>query len=804
MLAVYRCLAEEHDFRLLALAAFICMAASFAAITLSHHVRSTSGALRRLWLIVAAIATGFGIWATHFIAMLAFSPGLPTAYNVGISVLSLIGAIVLTGAGLSVALLTSVPHAAAYGGMIVGGGIAIMHYTGMAAFQIEGRLAWNPVLVAVSICLGELFGAISLEIGLRRNSMPSRILGALLLTLAICSHHFTAMGAVSIVPDPSVSISPLALPARGLAVGVALASIFIILLSLTALTLDRRDRRRSELEVERLRGLANAAVEGLVVICADEKIVAANNSFSQMTGRPTEAIIGERFESFLAHVPSQQGAFAQLNKATEAELKGAHGELVPVELISRSIDFAGKPHWAIAVRDLTTRKQAQQHILFLARHDSLTGLANRLSFYERLDEEIGAALSLQQKVAVLCLDLDHLKEVNDLFGHSSGDLMLQTFARVVTSTLAGDQIMARLGGDEFAIIMPQASPADVKRLVQSIFAALDAVRETTVAAMSISTSIGVAMCPDDATDAKSLLACADTALHRVKSEARGSCRLFEAAMGEQAHFRVMLEHDLRHAISRDELYLVYQPQKSIATGEIVGFEALLRWTHPLRGPISPAEFIPIAEESGAILQIGDFVLRRACREAARWNRPLAIAVNVSAVQLHETAFFDRVHEVLLETGLPPQRLELEITETAFIRDPTRVVATLRRLKALGTHIAMDDFGTGYSSISSLCSFPFNKIKIDRSFIKEVHKNEKGAVILRAMLGLGRGLEVPMLAEGVESADELRFLAEEGCEEIQGYLVSMPAPIEKFREFTDVSPNEQPQTATPPSGVATAA
>jgi len=252
------------------------------------------------------------------------------------------------------------------------------------------------------------------------------------------------------------------------------------------------------------------------------------------------------------------------------------------------------------------------------------------------------------------------------------------------------------------------------------------------------------------------------------------------------------------------MHLVYQPQKSIKTNEIIGFEALLRWNHPVRGPISPVDFIPIAEESGAILQIGEWVLSTACREAAQWKRPLTIAVNVSAVQLHQQTFFDRLFDILIRTGLSPARLELEITETALVRDPKRALATLRQLKSLGIRIAMDDFGAGYSSIANLRSFPFDKIKIDRSLVKSVDKNEKTAIVLRAMLGLGRGLEMPMLAEGVETEGEFRFLAEEQCEEIQGYMLSMPAPIEKFREFTDGLANEAHQATGAPAAVADAA
>jgi predicted signal transduction protein with EAL and GGDEF domain len=300
---------------------------------------------------------------------------------------------------------------------------------------------------------------------------------------------------------------------------------------------------------------------------------------------------------------------------------------------------------------------------------------------------------------------------------------------------------------------------------------------------SISTSIGIALYPDDATDRQSLLTHADTALYRAKTEGRNTYRFFEARMGAEVRERRMLEHDLRLAIARDELRLVYQPQKEVQSGIVTGFEALLRWKHPTRGEISPAMFIPIAEETGAILEIGDWVLKTACREAAMWTAPLTVAVNVSAVQLYNANFVQELHQILLETGLSPRHLEIEITETALVRDFNRALTTLRLIKALGIRIAMDDFGTGYSSLSNLRAFPFDKIKIDGSFIKSVNSNGQAATIVRAVLGLARGLGLPVLAEGVETDAELQFLQDELCDEVQGYLLGRPAAISSFRNFT---------------------
>ena len=779
MLKVYSCIADAHDLKLVALAALICVLASFAAINLLRHARKSNGRMRDIWLVVSAISTGFGIWATHFVAMLAFTPGIPSGYNIILTILSLVAAIALTGAGLAVSLTPGWRHGPWAGGAIVAGGIAAMHYTGMAAFEIAGVILWDPVLVVLSIVLGAVFGAVALPVGLHGKDEKWKIGSAVLLTLAICSHHFTAMGAVSIIPNPTIEVSQLAIPAGWLAVGVTIASFAIIALALAGVVLDIRDHRRSELEVDRMRDLANASVEGLLV-CDGETIISINTSFAVLTGLSASDLVDARLESCFPDRAARSRLLSGL--PTETGLRHLDGSMTPVELILRPIVFAGRPHHVVAVRDLQARKEAEQHIHYLAHHDALTSLPNRNHFNDRIDREI-AALANGESLAVLCLDLDRFKEVNDLFGHAAGDKVLQTAASRVTAVLGERHMMARLGGDEFAVLMPGvANPAAAGRLAESILEALRLTSDTPDI-NSISTSIGIALYPDDATDRQALLTHADTALYRAKSEGRNTYRFFEASMGTEVRERRMLEYDLRLAVTREEFRLAYQPQQDIKSGTVTGFEALLRWKHPTRGDISPAVFIPTAEETGAILEIGDWVLRTACREAVSWTQPLTVAVNVSAVQLYNADFVKELHQILLETGLPPRRLEIEITETALVRDFNRALATLRQIKALGVRIAMDDFGTGYSSLSNLRAFPFDKIKIDRSFVKSVNSNNQAATIVRAVLGLGRGLGLPVLAEGVETDAELKFLQDELCDEVQGYLLGRPAAIGSFRDLT---------------------
>ena len=805
MFKVYNCVVGEHDLRLVVLAAVICSLASFTAINLLHHVRRTTGYLRPVWLCVAATATGFGIWATHFIAMLAFSPGLPTGYNIALTIASLIAAIVLTGVGLATALLTAAPGARWLGGAIVGGGIAVMHYTGMTAFEIPGHIHWDPALVVVSIALGTMIGALALPVGLHDRSVKSMLSGAALLSVAICSHHFTAMSAASLIPDPTIVISETAIPTNWLAVLVSIAALTILFLTFAGLLLDMRDRRHAERETDRMRGLANATFEGLLV-CDGNVIAAVNASLTALVGSSEEQMIGSGLAAILPDEAVRLQLEAQPNVAFETALQTMNGATFMVEVICRPISFANKAHKAIAIRDLRDRKKAERHIQFLAHHDALTGLPNRSTFNKKLDELIEAhqarGLHDSSPLAVLCLDLDRFKEVNDLFGHAAGDELLQTVAQCTTKLLGDGQIIARLGGDEFAIIAPGLSdPTQAGRIAERVLEALRAENENSATAtVQISTSIGIAIFPTDATDRTSLMSHADTALYRAKAEGRGTYRFFESAMGEQVRDRRLIEHDLRYAISRRELSLVYQPQARTGDQEIIGFEALLRWSNPARGMIPPDVFIPIAEECGLILQIGEWVLREACREAARWAHPLTVAVNVSAIQLHNANFAQLVHEVLFQTGLAPNRLELEITETALIRDLNRALSTLRQLKALGVRIAMDDFGTGYSSLSNLRAFPFDKIKMDASFVRSVNEGGQAAAIVRAVLGLGRGLDLPVLAEGVETAEELAFLSAETCQEVQGYFLGRPQSIDTYWRHTGADPAVEPSRAKQQSRV----
>ena len=433
------------------------------------------------------------------------------------------------------------------------------------------------------------------------------------------------------------------------------------------------------------------------------------------------------------------------------------------------------------VEDITEQRRAEKRIAHIAHHDSLTGLHNRAAFSDYLATAIDETLRAAGTFAILCLDLDRFKEVNDLYGHLVGDALLREVARRLQAVAEG-AFLARVGGDEFIVItVGDAQAAAVGQLALQLGAALSGDIEIAGRQLRIGLSIGIASCPVDGTDPATLLANADVALYRAKAEGRDTIRFFEPDMAAQLRDRRELQHDLQSALANDELRLDFQPLARI-DGEIVGFEALVRWHHPSRGVVAPGIFIPLTEEDGLIVAMGEWILYAACREAASWPNQLQISVNLSPVQFRNDDIVRLVHETLIETGLDAGRLELEITEGVLIDDFSRAVSILRRLKSLGVRIALDDFGTGYSSMSYLQAFPFDMIKIDRSFISNLERSAQSKALLRGVIGLARGLELPVTAEGVETRAQLEVLTRAGCDLVQGFLIGRPASIDGYAEI----------------------
>jgi diguanylate cyclase (GGDEF)-like protein/PAS domain S-box-containing protein len=450
-------------------------------------------------------------------------------------------------------------------------------------------------------------------------------------------------------------------------------------------------------------------------------------------------------------------------------------ELSNDRVISCIYSTTADGRWVATYEDVTERLQAEAKIVHMARHDALTNLPNRVLFQDKMEQALGRG----DELAVMFLDLDRFKSVNDSLGHPVGDLLLCAVTDRLQRAVPGADTVARLGGDEFAIVQAKVSPSAASELAAHIIDTLVEPFDLQGHQVVIGTSIGIAMAPTDGSEPDQLLRNADMALYRAKAAGRGGYHFFQPEMDAQMQDRRKLELDLRKALLADQFELHYQPVVDVRSGEVAGFEALLRWNHPERGMVPPDAFIPVAEEIGLIVPLGDWVLKQACREAATWPNNLSVAVNLSAVQFRNPSLALSVVSALGQSGLSASRLELEITESVLLQDDRAVRDALHQFRDLGVRICMDDFGTGYSSLSYLRSFPFDKIKIDRSFIRELGKKDDCVVIIRAVLGLGSNLDMITTAEGVETEDQLDILRAEGCMQVQGYLFSKPKPASEI-------------------------
>jgi diguanylate cyclase (GGDEF)-like protein/PAS domain S-box-containing protein len=566
---------------------------------------------------------------------------------------------------------------------------------------------------------------------------------------------------------------------------------------------DITELRQAERERDRAKAFLDTVIENVPVTlivknARDLRYVLVNRAAEELCGLARAEMIGKNAHELFAKDD------ADLIQAHDAEvLQSGHQSFIdehPLQtphngtrlITSKRLAILGpdeEPEYLLGViEDITDKRRAEERIEHLAHHDPLTDLPNRAAFNEHLNAILARATQSGEPFALLAIDLDRFKEVNDVFGHSVGDALLCEVAVRMKNAAEGAYV-ARLGGDEFTLLCENGpQPATAEILAGRLQTAVSGDIEIAGHQLRIGLSVGVAIFPNDGANAALLQGNADAALYRSKADGRGMVRFFEADMDKRLRERRGLQRDLQCAVERGELAIHYQPQSRVGGG-VVGFEALVRWHHPSRGMIAPNTFIPLAEESGLIISIGEWILRETCREAASWPRPLNIAVNLSPVQFRHGDLTAIVHAVLLETGLAANRLELEITEGVLIGDFSRALSILRRLKSLGVRIAMDDFGTGYSSLSYLQSFPFDRIKIDRSFVSNLNRSSQSAAIIRAVIGLGRGLKLPVIAEGVETAEQLAFLTDQACDEVQGYLVGHPLPIEDYADLIGRSPTQ---------------
>jgi len=657
MMHVALCIAREHDVPLVMLALLVCLIGSSATIQLFGRIRSATGGSRLGWISLAAVATGTMVWATHFVAMMAFRTQAPVVLDPLLTLLSLLVAIGLAAPGLALAASRH-RRGGMVGGGIVGIAISVMHYVGMSAYRIDGIVTWAWGYVAASVLLSVVLGGMAFHLLASRRPWR-RTQAALLLGLAVAALHFTGMAAMSIaVLKLGDGLSDLTM--AGLAIATAIASLIIV---------------------------GCAAISALI--------------------------------------------------------------------------------------DGHTKGEAYRRLRRMALHDGLTDLPNRMSFNEELERRF-LVKGGHACMAVVMMDLSRFKVVNDTYGHQAGDQLLMALAARLTAMLKPGECVARLGGDEFAAVVSYDQPDELtdflRRLREAFVAPFNFDRFTA----SIGANIGVALAVHDGFDPDALLAKADLAMYRAKSAHSPEPCFFDAQMDDAVRTRREIIADLREAIETQAFELHFQVQAAVATGEITGYEALVRWKHPQKGMIPPAAFIPLAEESGEIVPLSIWILRQACFEAALWPNRHSVSVNLSPKHLSDPRLVDTVRQALADSGLPAGRLTLELTEGAIIRDRRVALEQLQALKAMGIGIALDDFGVGYSSLDVLRSVPFDCIKLDASFVAAIDNDEQAVAILRSVAALGATLNMRVLAEGIEEASQLSIVAREGCSAVQGYLIGRPS------------------------------
>jgi diguanylate cyclase (GGDEF)-like protein len=607
----------------------------------------------------------------------------------------------------------------------VGAGSVIWctHFTAMMAFHPGAPVNLDALVTVLSLAVAVAGAAIAVWIGLSRARFAAELGGAL-AGVAIAGMHYTGMVAYQIDSTVEWNLS-----------FVALSVAFAVALSVAAF--------HSVVRENRPQSVATGKIFFAVAI-----ISLHFTGMAALTVIPVQGVTHTSQETFTT-MGIAIAAVAMLTICT-----GLATQLIEARVSHETI----------------TRFQQ------MALTDALTGLPNRVSFAEHLESALAKAKVLSGNLAVIIIDLDRFKEINDLRGHRAGDIALQVIGQRLASLKNETTFLARLGGDEFAAAKSYRNEKHLLELIAKLEALLfepiviDDFETVTGA------SIGVAIYPNDGTSRERLMSNADLAMYRAKNDVGQAVCFFEARMDELVHERHALAQDLRHAIERNQLQLYYQVQTSVSTGKVCGYEALLRWNHPHRGMVPPSEFIPIAEENGLILAIGEWVLRTACHDAAKWDTPHKISVNISPVQFAHVDLAQLLIQILMESQLVPSRLEIEITESTIIADKPRTLHMLRQIRSLGVTIAIDDFGVGYSSLDTLRSFPFDKIKLDRSFMEEVEQDVQAKAIVRAVLALGKSLNIPVLAEGVETTDQLQMLKLEGCDEAQGFLMGMPLPL----------------------------
>ena len=785
MYYVFNCITNEHDLIHVLMATLVLgFSSACAQVVFLRSLVAQSQRRQLIWMIAAGAVMGIGAWAMHFITLLGYRPGFPVEFDGWITVLSpliSIAGFIATAALLTPGSTAPSPRATVArqlgSAVLATGSVAAMHFFGMSALTTSAIIEYDPAFNLAAFGVGFIGFAITYLAGSLRSYQLGSGISLVSSLFAVASIHFISAAGTTLIPVNRLASPFWVLTTGNVSFVIALAVAVILVVAALAVGLDRLIQSMRYQEQRKLSLLADSAFEGLFVVSSTGKVVEANLTAQTMLDTSRDALCGRQITDLL-----QMDGLTDLSLFTdqnfpERSLTLADGSRMIVDINSRAISDRAGSFIVFAVRDQTERIRNESRVRALAYRDALTGLANRVTFNMALSSAVRKNPAAVHDLAVMIIDIDDFKEVNDQFGHQAGDLLLKTVARRMVRCLSKGDLVARLSGDEFAVIL--RGRADKAQIAKTAGALLNTISEPLTLGqrkLSVGASIGISVGVPHSGGMTRVLTSADRALYSAKKSGRGCYRFYDRELHREHENRRTLENALHKAIMLEQFELHFQPKVCSHTRVTVGQEALIRWNRPDHGLVYPDQFIPIAEQSLLINQIGKWTLRAACDAAAGWDENITVAVNLSARQFLDPELVANVRQALLDSGVAPGRLELEITETALIQNTLLAVAVLNELKQIGVQIALDDFGTGYSSMSYVQIFPFDRIKIDRSFVAAMNADHKSRAIVESIIHLAHALKIPVVAEGVETEDQAAALSRLSCEELQGYLIARPRPL----------------------------